>query len=92
MRLLDTRILLEIRKEEAKTKGGLFLPQSVTDKKTTYGKVLEVAEDCEYVEPGDVVIFDEYAGTVITWEYKDCLIIKEEDIMAYVETEVEEKK
>jgi chaperonin GroES len=91
MRLLQTRILLEIKKEDAKTKGGLFLPQSVAEKKTKFGTVLEVADDCEYCEVGDIVIFDEYAGTVLTWEVdgamKDCLVIKEDDVIAYVEKE-----
>ena len=91
MRLLQTRILLEIKKEEKKSKGGIWFPESTSEKKTKYGIVLEVAEDCEYCEAGDTVVFDEYAGTVITWEVdgvmKDCLIIKEDDVIAYVEKE-----
>ena len=91
---LSDHILIEPIKEEEKTKGGIFLPDTATKEKSEEGKVLAVGpgkktDDGKIimmsVKPGDKVLFTKYGPAEIKVENKEYLIAKQEDILAIVE-------
>ncbi len=83
---LGDRVLLKTEKEEEKTKGGLFIPETAQEK-TQSGIVEAVGDDEEVikVKKGDHVMYDKYAGTSIKIDDEDYLIVKMDDIIAIVE-------
>jgi chaperonin GroES len=83
---LGDRVLLKTEKEEEKTKGGLYIPETAQEKTQT-GKVVAVGDDDETitVKVGQKVMYDKYAGTMVTVDDVDHLVIRMDDIIAVVE-------
>jgi len=83
---LGDRVLLMIEKEEEKTKGGLFIPETAQEKTQT-GVIKAVGDDTEAitVKVGDKVMYDKYAGTNIKVDGAEHLIVKMQDLIAVVE-------
>ena len=87
---LANRVIIEVAKEEEKTVGGIVLPSSAKEKSQT-GVVIATGDGlvtdngtkiAMTVKVGDSVLFEKYAGTEITYDGKDYLVIKESDIVA----------
>jgi chaperonin GroES len=71
------RVTVEREEAKTKTEGGLFIPESVSDKeKPRKGTVLAVGDPVTDIKVGDVVVFGKYSGL----EVDDVLILKQEDI------------
>lgn len=82
---LHDRVLIEISESQKKTSGGLYIPDTAQEKAQT-GVILAVGDSSDIsVKVNDKVMFEKYAGTPVTLENKDCLIVKVKDIMAIVE-------
>lgn len=93
IRPLGDRVVVEPLEAEAKTKGGIILPDTAKEKPQE-GKVVAVGkgktdDDGKLipmeVQVGDKVLYGKYSGTEITIEGTEYMILKEEDIMAVVE-------
>lgn len=93
IRPLDDRVVVEPLEAEEKTKGGILLPETAKEKPTK-GKIVSVGEGRLLdngqrakllVKKGDLVLYGKYAGTEITVDGKEYLIIKESDILAKIE-------
>ena len=91
---LSDHILIEPIKEEEKTKGGIFLPETASKEKSETGKVIAVGpgkktEDGKImmmsVKPGDKVLFTKYGPSEIKVDDKEYLIASESDILAIIE-------
>lgn len=86
---VNQQVLLEIeQKSEAKTAGGIIIPDSAQEK-PKFAKVLALStiENAE-VAVGDIVFFKEYSGSEIEFEGTKYLMVPYADIMAkIVETE-----
>jgi chaperonin GroES len=91
---LSDHILIEPIKEEEKTKGGIFLPETASKDKSEEGKVIATGpgkktEDGKImmmsVKPGDRVLFTKYGPNEIKIEGKEYLIASESDILAIIE-------
>lgn len=84
---LSDRVLIEPNAAEEKTAGGLFIPDTAKEKPLA-GKVIAVgpgtAEITMEVKVGDKVLYGKYAGTEITVEGKEYLIMKQNDILAII--------
>lgn len=82
---LGDRVLVKVEQGEEKTKGGLFIPDTAKEKTTT-GIVEAIGDDTESikVKVGDKVMYDKYAGTSVTIDDVDFLVIKAEDLLAIV--------
>jgi chaperonin GroES len=89
---LNDRIVVKRLEAEAKTAGGIVLPDSAKEKPKA-GKVLSVGEGrllesgeraTMSIKKGDQVLFTSYAGTEITVDGDDVLIMNESDILAVV--------
>ncbi len=87
MKPLGTRVLIEPLKAEERTQGGIIIPDSAKEKPQS-GKVIAVGpgskDEPMEVKVGDVVLYGKYSGTEISYENKDYLIMKQDDILAIV--------
>lgn len=82
---LGDRVLVKMEKEGEKTKGGLYIPETAQEK-TQMGPVVAIGDDEDEitVKVGDTVLFDKYAGTNISIDDQDHLILSMSDILAVV--------
>ena len=92
IRPLHDRVIVKRVEEEEKTKGGIIIPDTAKEKpiegKVTAvgaGKILEngTKQPLE-VKKGDKVLFGKYAGTDITIDGEEHLIMREDDIIAII--------
>ena len=80
---------LIIQPEEAKkvSKGGIIIPDTAKEK-PLQGKVLAVGigkkDEPMTVKVGDMVLYNKHSGMAITVEEKECLIMKESDVLAII--------
>ena len=83
---LGDRVLVRNEESEEKTAGGIFIPQTAQEKTQT-GIVVEVGDDKDVikVKKGDKIMFDKYAGTTVSIEGVDHLIMKMDDILVVIE-------
>jgi chaperonin GroES len=90
---LHDRVIVSRIEEQETTKGGIIIPDTAKEKpaegKITAvgdGKTLENGEkQALVVKVGDRVLFGKYAGTEITIDGEEQLIMREDDIIAIVE-------
>jgi chaperonin GroES len=84
---LADRVLVEPAAAEEKTASGLYIPDTAKEKPQR-GKVVAAGEGKKdepmTVKAGDTVLYGKYAGTEITVDGKDYLIMRESDIFAIV--------
>jgi chaperonin GroES len=86
---LADRIVVEALEAEAKTAGGIIIPDNAKEK-PQQGKVIAVGsgkiEDGKKIEMelkvGDVILYGKYSGTEITVDGKEYLIMRENDVLA----------
>ena len=83
---LNDRVLVKIEKSEAKSAGGIIIPDTAQEKTQT-GVVSEVGDDAEVikVKSGQKIMYDKYAGTQIKIDGVEYLILKMSDILAVIE-------
>jgi chaperonin GroES len=93
IRPLDDRVVVEALEGEAKTSGGIFLPDTAKEKpqKGTVvsvgpGKMLESGQRAPMnVSVGDTVLFAKYGGTEVKVEGRELMIMRESDLLAKIE-------
>jgi chaperonin GroES len=81
---LGDKVLIEISEAEAKTSGGIILPDNAKEKPQT-GKIISVGAKVEFVKAGQVVVFDKWGGKEVKVNGKDYLIVAEKDLHAVYE-------
>ncbi len=83
---LSDRVLIKTEVMEEKTAGGLFIPQTAQEKTQT-GVVIEIGDDKEMikVKPGQKVMYDKYAGTAVTIDGEDHLLLHMSDVLAIID-------
>ena len=88
VRPLADRVMVKLEKNEAKTAGGIIIPDTAQEK-TQIGVVIAVGpgteKDVIIVKNGDKVMYDKYAGTQIKIDGEEHLVLKIADIIAVVE-------
>ncbi|EAY29116.1 chaperonin GroS [Microscilla marina ATCC 23134] len=84
---LADRVLVEPAEAEEKTASGIIIPDTAKEKPQR-GKIVAVGngkkDEPLTVQAGDQVLYGKYAGTEITVEGKEYLIMREADIFAIV--------
>ncbi|NCA84182.1 MAG: co-chaperone GroES [Clostridia bacterium] len=84
---LADRVLIEPSSAEEKTAGGLIIPDTAKEKPQR-GTVVAVGpgkkDEPMTVKEGDVVLYGKYAGTEITINNTNYLIMRESDVVAVV--------
>ena len=94
IRPLQDRILVERTEEEETTSGGIIIPDSAKEKPQE-GMVVAAGRGKPRddggitpldVKPGDRVLFGKYSGTDVTLDGDDYVILREDDVLAIVDT------
>jgi chaperonin GroES len=84
---LADRVLVEPAAAEEKTAGGIIIPDTAKEKPQK-GTIVAVGpgkkDEPMTVKPGDSVLYGKYAGTEITIDGTNYLIMRESDIVAVV--------
>ena len=90
---LHDRVIVKRVEEEEKTKGGIIIPDTAKEK-PIMGTIIAVGSGKSEgkgkgkvpldVKEGDKVLFSKYAGTEVTIDGEERLIMREEDIIAIV--------
>jgi len=82
---LGKRIVVKPLKQEEKTEGGIYLPDTASKDKPQRGEVIAVGPDFKGVKKGDKVIFAKYGGTEINIKEEEYLILGVDDVLAIAE-------
>jgi chaperonin GroES len=99
-RPLGDRVLVRRVEEEAKTKGGIIIPDTAKEKPQE-GEVLSVGpggrdDSGKRIEPevkvGDRILFGKWSGTEVKIDGEDLIIMKESDILGIVDAPKASKK
>jgi len=89
---LNDRVLVKRLESDEKTAGGLYIPDTAKEKPSR-GKVIaagpgKLADDGKRValavKAGDLVLFNKYAGTEISLDGEEHLVMREDDILAII--------
>lgn len=84
---LHDRVIVKAAEAETKTAGGIIIPDTAKEKPQR-GTVVSVGngkkDEPMTVKPGDTVLYGKYAGTEITVDGQDLLIMRESDILAII--------
>jgi len=94
IRPLQDRVIVKRVKEEEKTKGGLYIPDTAKEKPIEAtvvavgnGKVLEDGTVRKLdIKAGDRVLFGKYSGTEVKIDGEEHLILREDDILGVIES------
>ena len=84
----QNRVVVEAAPAEEKTASGIIIPDTAKEKPQR-GKVIAVSDKDDKgnkpeVKVGDTVLYGKYAGTEVSLEGKEFLIMRESDIFAIV--------
>jgi chaperonin GroES len=89
---LEDRVLVIVEGPSEKTAGGLYIPETVSERPHR-GQILALGRGRRNkkgqlrpldVQAGDTVLFSEFAGTKVTLEGQEFLILREEDVLGIV--------
>ena len=92
-RPLHDRVLIRRVEQEAKTAGGIIIPDTAKEKPME-GEVLAVGPGARDengklqpldVRVGDRVLFGKWSGTEVRLEGEDLMVMKESDLMGVIE-------
>lgn len=82
---LADRVVIEPKEAETRTASGLYIPDNAKEK-PQQGKVVAAGpgkkDEAMEVKAGDNVLYGKYAGTEVTVDGKDYVILKQSDILA----------
>ena len=82
---LADRVLVQAQEAETKTASGLYIPDSAKEK-PQQGVIIAVGsgkkDEPMELSVGDTVLYGKYAGTEITVDGKDYLIMRQSDVVA----------
>ena len=94
LRPLHDRVIVKRVEEERTTPGGIVIPDSAAEKPIRgevvaagNGKILDDGSKRELdIKVGDKVLFGKYSGTEVKVEDDELLVMREDDIMAVIES------
>jgi chaperonin GroES len=89
---LNDKIIVKRTEAEEKTKGGIVLPDAAKEK-PKQGKVLSIGDgkllangsrQAFAVKEGDIVLFSSWAGSEVSLDGQDYLVMTEDDVLAVI--------
>jgi chaperonin GroES len=94
LRPLHDRVIVKRMEEERLSAGGIVIPDSATEKPVRgevlavgNGKILENGDKRALdIGVGDTILFGKYSGTEVKVDGEELLVMREEDIMAVIES------
>ena len=99
-RPLHDRVVIRRLEGEEKTKGGIIIPDTVKEKPQE-GEVIAIGPGARDesgklvpldVKKGDKVLFGKWSGTEVRIDGQDLLIMKEADVLGFIEGAIASKK
>lgn len=100
LRPLQDRVLIRRAEPEAKSAGGIFIPDAVQEKPVE-GEIVAVGPGARgkdgalkpmEVKPGDRVLFAKWAGTAVKLDNEELMIMNEADIIGVLDRAVAEQQ
>lgn len=92
IRPLADRVVVKMTEAEEVSKGGIILPGNAKEKPQVAevvsvgpGGVVEGYDVEMYINPGDKVLLNKYAGTEVKVGDEEYIIVRQSDILAVVE-------
>lgn len=93
IRPLHDRLVVKRQEEERASKGGIIIPDSAKEKPSRgivqavgTGKLLDSGDVRKLdVKVGDIILFGKYAGTEVSIDGNDLIVMREEDVLAVVD-------
>ncbi len=94
IRPLHDRVIVKRLEEERTSPGGIVIPDSAAEK-PSQGKIISVGKGkilengnvrALDVKVGDKILFGKYSGTEVKIDGEDLLVMREEDVMAVIES------
>ena len=94
IRPLHDRVIVKRLEEERTSPGGIVIPDTAAEK-PVQGKIVAVGkgkilEDGKVrpldVNVGDKILFGKYSGTEVKFEGEELVVMREEDLMAVIES------
>ncbi|MHB8447656.1 MAG: co-chaperone GroES [Rudaea sp.] len=94
LRPLHDRVIIKRLEAETKSAGGIVIPDTATEKPIKgevvavgSGKILEDGKVRPVgVKAGEKVLFGKYSGTEVKVDGQELLVMREEDLMAVIES------
>ncbi len=91
---LGDRLIVDREEEEQTSAGGIVIPDNAREKPSRGrvravgpGRVLDNGRRCpQDVREGDLVLFGKYGGTEVKLDGEKLLVLREEDVMAVIES------
>jgi len=84
---LHDRVIVKPAAAEEKTAGGIIIPDTAKEKPQR-GTVMAAGpgkkDEPMTVKSGDTILYGKYAGTEVSFEGEDYLIMRESDILAVI--------
>ncbi|MEA2066540.1 MAG: co-chaperone GroES [Thermotogota bacterium] len=81
---LGTRVLVKRKPEVTKTAGGIFIPDTCTEKPME-GDILSIGDEVKKVKPGEKVLFAKFAGVeVVSNDVGMFLIMDENELLGII--------
>lgn len=99
-RPLHDRVLVRRVEENAKTRGGIIIPDTAKEKPQE-GEIIAAGPGLRNdegrltpldVKVGDRILFGKWSGTEVTIDGEELLIMKESDVLGVIETRAAAKK
>ena len=99
-RPLHDRVLVRRLEQSEKTAGGIIIPDTAKEKPAE-GEIVAVGSGVRDehgklvaldVKAGDLVLFSKWAGTEVTIDNEELLVMKESDVMGILEKSASKKK
>ena len=100
IRPLHDRVIVKRLEEDRTSPGGIVIPDTAAEKPVQgkivavgKGKILENGQvrPCD-VKVGDKILFGKYSGTEVKVDGEELVVMREEDVMAVIEVEVNHSK
>jgi len=82
---LGNRVLAKIPEEKTQTESGIFLPENASKEKPTQAEVMAVSDTVEGISVGDTVVYSKFAGTSLSLDDVEYLVLEvEQDILGVI--------
>jgi len=77
---LGKRVLIERVEEATTTASGIIIPDNAKEKPLK-GKIIAVSNEVKEIAVDDTVVFGKYAGSELTLDGKEYLVMEDKDIL-----------
>lgn len=85
---INDYVLVEVKKRETETAGGIILPDNLSKSRFTKGVIQGIGNKVKDAQKGDLIAYIQFKGDKMTVDNKDYHLLKEEDISLILDEDV----